>query len=552
MMINNTPSKKMERKRSYFTPRKNLFENSFGNISCNKAKAQINAAPKSIRNLRQFSKEINFRERSEKEKQEQSRGCSSNRKSGLLYKERENSVQDSRNLRGIRRMKSQLTDLKGTGEKSSNNISRMVSAIPVKRLVFHQQQKSESKIESGKVMAVPASKSPEINNRSIIARNSSSGAKKLYDAKAKKDPSPKKININLFNPKNETEETENKNAEKDNKIIKSSKQVSPNSNLSQVKSPKKSPKKPTEKPNLEESLEIFSPYLDVNDYEIIKQIGQGSFGKIFMVRSKSKRLYALKKLIAASQHDVKNLESEYQILLEAQKSKQEIDLVKIYGMQTKKLDSTTYCMYVLMELANTDWEKEILNRQKKRMYYSEQELMTILSQLVNTFALLQNLNISHRDIKPQNILVFKENNAYKPADFGEAKELYDNIPPTNRQTLRGTELYMSPILFTALRSRQVIKYVKHNPFKSDVFSFGLCAFFAATLCFESLYDVRELKNSFAIKVVVDRYLKRRYSKNVIEIIAKMLEVQEELRPDFVALVKDFENFGYKIENKEKE
>ena len=209
-------------------------------------------------------------------------------------------------------------------------------------------------------------------------------------------------------------------------------------------------------------------------------------------------------------------------------------------------------MYVLMELANTDWEKEILNRQKKRMYYSEQELMTILSQLVNTFALLQNLNISHRDIKPQNILVFKENNAYKPADFGEAKELYDNIPPTNRQTLRGTELYMSPILFTALRSRQVIKYVKHNPFKSDVFSFGLCAFFAATLCFESLYDVRELKNSFAIKVVVDRYLKRRYSKNVIEIIAKMLEVQEELRPDFVALVKDFENFGYKIENKEKE
>ena len=130
------------------------------------------------------------------------------------------------------------------------------------------------------------------------------------------------------------------------------------------------------------------------------------------------------------------------------------------------------------------------------------------------------------------------------ADFGEAKELLGDDKPTERQTLRGTELYMSPILFYALRSRQIIKYVKHNPYKSDVFSFGLCALFAASLGFESLYDVRELKSNVSLKIVVNRYLKGRYSYRVIDIISKMLDINETTRLDFIELQKEFEKLGY--------
>ena len=61
------------------------------------------------------------------------------------------------------------------------------------------------------------------------------------------------------------------------------------------------------------------------------------------------------------------------------------------------------------------------------------------------------------------------NKIYKLADFGEAKELLKEDEPTNKQTLRGTELYMSPILFYALRGKKVMKYIKHNPYKIDVF-----------------------------------------------------------------------------------
>ena len=40
---------------------------------------------------------------------------------------------------------------------------------------------------------------------------------------------------------------------------------------------------------------------NVTDYKIIKKIGQGSFGQIFMVKDEYNRKYALKKIIGSSE-----------------------------------------------------------------------------------------------------------------------------------------------------------------------------------------------------------------------------------------------------------
>ena len=285
---------------------------------------------------------------------------------------------------------------------------------------------------------------------------------------------------------------------------------------------------------------------NINDYKIIKKIGQGSFGQIYLIEDKYQNKFAMKKIIVTSEKDIKKIEKEYQILIDLNSNAQNdknLNLVKIYGFSSKKLDPTTRVIYVLMELAITDWENEILKRQKIRKYYTEKELMTILSSLINTFADLQRQNISHRDIKPQNILIFKDNK-YKLADFGEAKELYKDIAPTNKQTLRGTELYMAPALFYALRSKKVIKYINHNPYKSDVFSFGLCSLFAATLCFESIYDIRELKNNVSIHVILEKYLNKHYSYDVINIISHMLDINETTRKDFIEIQEEFKLYGF--------
>ena len=288
----------------------------------------------------------------------------------------------------------------------------------------------------------------------------------------------------------------------------------------------------------------------ISDYKIIKQIGKGSFGQIFIAEDLYHKKYALKKIIALSEKEIKSLKQEYQILFDIQSNLNEnmnkINIVPIYGLLTKQLDPTTYVLYVLMELGNCDWEKEILERKRLKKYYTEEELIDILFSLVITLAQLQIENISHRDIKPQNILVFSnsKNKSYKLADFGEAKELLKGNKPTEKQTLRGTELYMSPILFFGLRSRKIKKYIKHNPYKSDVFSLGLCTLFAATLCFESLYDIRELKSNVSIKIIIEKYLKKRYSYKFINIICNMLDIYETSRDDFIELKKRIEDIYF--------
>ena len=163
--------------------------------------------------------------------------------------------------------------------------------------------------------------------------------------------------------------------------------------------------------------------------------------------------YAMKKILANSIKEVNAIKSEYEMLLSL--SKYNLNLVNIHGMETKKLDKTTFVMYVLMDMAIRDWEKEIILRSKHKNYYKEKELIIILKELVHTFAELQRHKISHRDIKPQNILLFPDN-SFRIADFGEAKEMMTNNRVTIKQTIRGTELYMSPILFHALQKKKYI------------------------------------------------------------------------------------------------
>ena len=277
-----------------------------------------------------------------------------------------------------------------------------------------------------------------------------------------------------------------------------------------------------------------------DQFIIIRQIGEGTFGKIYEVKNSSDKTFAMKKILTSNPRDIEALNSEYQMLLNL--NALNLNLVKIYGMHSKQLDKTTFVMYVLMELASHDWEREIRQRKSKYSYYTEAELINILAQLTNTFAELQLRKISHRDIKPQNILICN-NGVFKVADFGEAKETINtsktshNAKDTVTQTIRGTELYMSPLLFKALKTKKGTrdKYIEHNTYKSDVFSLGLCMFLAATLNMQSLVDMREIDDTNKVRTVVNKWLKGRYSSKYVEVLLSMVEINEKKRVDFLEL-----------------
>jgi serine/threonine protein kinase len=267
-----------------------------------------------------------------------------------------------------------------------------------------------------------------------------------------------------------------------------------------------------------------------NDYKIITQLGQGTFGKIYLVQDKNNQLFSMKKIILSEELDVQSVINEYKM---CQKLIHE-NIVKILGIYNTKLDTTTYVVYILMEVGMTDWEKQISSYVDKKIEYTEKNLINIIKQLSKVLSFLQKNNISHRDIKPQNILIFK-NDIYKLADFGEAKQIDAMKNLLVNYSLRGTELYMSPLLFNGLRNGQID--IKHNLFKSDVYSLGLCILFAAVTNNKPLYEIRKFIDMKGVKKYLEKLLKEKYSYKFINLISSMLEIHEKNRPDFIELEK---------------
>ena len=269
---------------------------------------------------------------------------------------------------------------------------------------------------------------------------------------------------------------------------------------------------------------------NTREFKIIKKLGEGTFGKIYAIKwLKTNELFALKKMDLC-EYDLYVFKKKVRIIQNFIKTTGHNGLIKLYGdkcIPRQKIDEFFY--YVIMELAETDLEKEINKRRSYNRFYTEEELLNFILQMVKTLSLMEKNNITHRDVKPQNILLTK--GLYKLCDFGETK-IISGVGPI-LQAVRGSELYMSPILFYAYNRN--VPNVLHNTYKSDVFSLGMCALLVASLSVRPLCDIREIKNMVTIETIIINNLVNRYSKKMINLILKMLEIDETLRMDFIQL-----------------
>ena len=272
-------------------------------------------------------------------------------------------------------------------------------------------------------------------------------------------------------------------------------------------------------------LPLFNPDI----YQIESKIGEGTNGAIYQVVClKSGKKYAMKKLIANDLIVLKYLIKEFDLVYNVIHP----NILSIYGMNIKCFDSSNFSLSVLMDLGITDWEIEITDHFYENKFYTEEELINILKQLTSALLYLQKeKKIAHRDIKPENILVF-ENNVYKLGDFGEAKGTKVN---NKLNTLRGTDIYMSPILYNGLKMSK--EDVIHNLYKSDVFSLGYSFLYAVSLNHDIINEIRDLEDIDKVKSILYRMMKPRYSDTFIEIMLKMINVDEKTRIDFIGLDK---------------
>jgi serine/threonine protein kinase len=77
--------------------------------------------------------------------------------------------------------------------------------------------------------------------------------------------------------------------------------------------------------------------------------------------------------------------------------------------------------------------------------------------------------------------------------------------------------------------------VRHNPFKSDVFSLGYCFIYAASLNLNIIYKIRDVNSAITLKNILTKEFEGRYSEKFIDLILKMITFNEDKRIDFIDL-----------------
>lgn len=211
----------------------------------------------------------------------------------------------------------------------------------------------------------------------------------------------------------------------------------------------------------------------MNEEEIIKSLGQGSYGKVYVIKKGGKQ-YVVKEQKFLSRHSESVAENEYKILQKIQKKCYPYLLCLI--KYKKKKNSIKFFFHYnpnFYSLSNVFDSEFIFNIYQN--YIMMENLLLGLYQL-------HKLNIAHRDIKPLNILLNPSNMATKYIDYGGACDSNDNCK--RRAT---TPIFMSPEI--AINDGHLTLEMAK---KSDIWALGL------TLCecflSKTLEDVLSINN----------------------------------------------------------
>ena len=183
----------------------------------------------------------------------------------------------------------------------------------------------------------------------------------------------------------------------------------------------------------------FDKKYDINNFTKViedifpKQLGSGSFGRVFLVsHNETKKLFALKVidkrklLMSYGKLDIIYNEINIHAKLDHE------NIIKLYNFNEDNEN-----INIVMEYAPNGNLYDLITKTKTG--FDEYKAFEYFIQVVNAVHYLHNNNIIHRDIKPENILI-GEDNKIKLCDFGWAKEL----SLENRSTFCGTVEYMAP------------------------------------------------------------------------------------------------------------
>jgi len=149
-----------------------------------------------------------------------------------------------------------------------------------------------------------------------------------------------------------------------------------------------------------------------------KTLGRGAFGTVYLAREQdSGQLYAVKETFQDSRY--KNREAGILKLVSGHPA-----VISVFQMfYTQKKDGKY--LNIVMEYLPASLHDVIHKHSLQNKRMAEADIAYYAFQLVRACSHLWRLNIAHRDVKPQNIVLDPHTRRIRLCDFGSAKQLND-------------------------------------------------------------------------------------------------------------------------------
>ena len=219
----------------------------------------------------------------------------------------------------------------------------------------------------------------------------------------------------------------------------------------------------------------------IDEYNLIKCIGRGAFGEVYLTSKKgSNQLFATKK-VSKQKVETPSIKKYFKNEINILK---ELDHKNIVRLET--IRQTVHNFYIITEFYNGGGLSECLRKHRmiKGRPFSEEVVQHLMIQIIDALKYLHSKKIIHRDLKLDNILINFESEEDKKnlnmlkaqvkiIDFGFATYLNDS---GLRYSILGSPINMDPIILTKLLNQNISNLIGYDE-KADIWSVG-------TVCYE--------------------------------------------------------------------
>ncbi|KAL6051712.1 putative Proliferation-associated serine/threonine protein kinase [Balamuthia mandrillaris] len=171
--------------------------------------------------------------------------------------------------------------------------------------------------------------------------------------------------------------------------------------------------------------------VSLTDFELLKILGVGAFGKVVMVKKKdNNQIYAMKVIhkedVAISERSIRNLRSERDILTN--------DHPFLVHLHFSFQDENN--LYLVMDYISGG---DMFFHLRKHHRFSQKATQLFAAEILLALEHLHSFGIIYRDLKPENVLFDREGHVCL-TDFGISKKLEEQ----KTKTLCGTPSYLAP------------------------------------------------------------------------------------------------------------